>query len=43
MENKRKIRGRKERILEDWTWKKKRMRWRLEDIARYEERKGMRM
>lgn len=38
--NKDKLRGRRERILEDWTWKKRRMRWRLEEIARVEEGKG---
>lgn len=26
MEIKKKLRGRKERILEDWTWKKRKMR-----------------
>lgn len=30
---------RKEKILEDWTWKQRRMRWKLEEIARMEERK----
>ncbi|KAL6420868.1 hypothetical protein ACFW04_014384 [Cataglyphis niger] len=34
------LKGRKERILEDWTWKKRRMRWSLERIAREEEKKG---
>ncbi|XP_050452132.1 coiled-coil domain-containing protein 70-like [Cataglyphis hispanica] len=39
--NKKKLlKGRKERILEDWTWKERRMRWRLEGIAREEEKKG---
>lgn len=40
MEKKSKLRGRKERILEDWTWKERKMRWRLEEIAREEMRKG---
>lgn len=35
--NKDKLRGRRERILEDWTWKERRMRWKLEEIARVEE------
>ncbi|KAL6419328.1 hypothetical protein ACFW04_013912 [Cataglyphis niger] len=39
--NKKKLlKGRKERILEDWTWKERRMRWSLEGIAREEEKKG---
>lgn len=29
--------------MEDWTWKERRMRWRLEEIARNEERKGKRV
>ncbi|KAL6421643.1 hypothetical protein ACFW04_014561 [Cataglyphis niger] len=33
------LKGRKERILEDWTWKERRMRWRLKGIAREEEKK----
>lgn len=40
MESKKKLRGRKERILEDLTWKERKMRWRLEQIAREEERMG---
>ncbi|KAL6417641.1 hypothetical protein ACFW04_012599 [Cataglyphis niger] len=39
--NKKKLlKGRKERILEDWTWKERRMRWSLERIAKGEEKKG---
>ncbi|KAL6418362.1 hypothetical protein ACFW04_012184 [Cataglyphis niger] len=39
--NKKKLlKGRKERILEDWTWKERRMRWSLERIAKEEKRKG---
>ncbi|KAL6419267.1 hypothetical protein ACFW04_013996 [Cataglyphis niger] len=39
--NKKKLlKGRKERILEDWTWKERRMRWSLERIAKEEEKKG---
>lgn len=34
------LRGREERILEDWTWKERKMRRRLERIARAEEEKG---
>lgn len=32
--------GLRERIMEDWTWKERRMRWRLEEIARKEESAG---
>ncbi|XP_067208522.1 golgin subfamily A member 6-like protein 22 [Linepithema humile] len=39
-EKKKTLRGRKERIVEDWTWKERRMRWKLEERAREEERKG---
>lgn len=38
MERKKTLRGRKERIMEDLTWKERKMRWRLEQIARKEER-----
>lgn len=40
MLRKRNLRGRKERVLEDWTWKERRMRWKLEEIARKEESNG---
>jgi len=36
MEKKNRLKGRKERILEDWTWKERRMRWKLKEIARKE-------
>lgn len=36
------LRGRKERISKDSTWKKRKMKWRLKKIAREEERKGNR-
>jgi len=36
---KKNLRGRKERIHEDWKWKEKRMKWKLEEIARLEKRK----
>lgn len=42
MLRKRNLRGRKERVLEDWTWKERRMRWKLEEIARKEESNGQR-
>lgn len=35
------MKGRKERIMEDWkTWKERKMRWRLDETARKEERNG---
>lgn len=34
------LRGRKERIGEDWTWKERKIKWKLEEIARKEEREG---
>lgn len=41
--NKNKLRGRKERIGEDLTWRERKMRWRLEEIASEEVRKGNRV
>lgn len=41
-EKKNRLKGRKERILEDWSWKERRMRW-LEEIARKKEREGKRV
>ena len=38
MRKKNKLRGRTERIQDDWTWKERAMQWRLEKIA-WEERK----
>lgn len=43
MGKKRNLKGRKERIMEDWTWGKRKMRWKLEEIARMEERKRRRI
>ena len=40
---KKNLRGREERILADWTWKERKMRWRLKKIARTEEEKGNRV
>lgn len=40
MRNKKNLKGRKEKIMEDWTWKERKMRWRLKEIAKNEERKG---
>jgi len=40
LEKKRNLRGRKERVVEDWTWEERRTRWKLEEIARKEEGRG---
>lgn len=37
------MRGREERVTDDWTWKERRMRWNLERIAREERNKGERV
>jgi len=34
------LKGKRERVVEDWTWKEGRMRWKLEEIARREMRMG---
>lgn len=39
---KKKLRGRKEKIVEDVTWGEKKMKWRLEKIGR-EEKRGNRV
>lgn len=43
LERKKNLKGRQKRIVEDLTWKERKMRWRLEDIARIEERRGNRV
>lgn len=43
LEKKRSLRGRRERIMEDRTWKERKMKWKIEEIARKEERKGRRV
>lgn len=40
MEKKKKLKGRKERIIEDWTWKERKIWWKLEEVARREMGKG---
>lgn len=37
------MKGRKERIMKDWTWKERKIRWKLEKIARKEMGKGKKM
>lgn len=37
------LKGRRERILEDLTWKERKMKWCIEEIAREEEKKGKRV
>lgn len=43
MKKKSNLRGRKGRIWEDWTVSKRKMRWKVEWIAREEERQGRRV
>ncbi|XP_070170412.1 golgin subfamily A member 6-like protein 22 [Polyergus mexicanus] len=43
MENKKKLRGREERIEDDLTWEERKVRWRLREIARKEEGEGRRV
>lgn len=43
MRKKSMLKGEKERISEDWTWKERKMRWRLEEIARKKEREENRV
>lgn len=40
LEKKKNLKDRKERIVEDLTWKKRKMRWKLEDTLRMEEWRG---
>lgn len=37
------LKDRNERICEDWTWRERKMKWKLEEIANEEVRKGMRV
>lgn len=43
MKRKGTLRGRKEKIGKDWTWRGRRMTWNLKEVARKEEREGKRM
>lgn len=43
LERKRDLRGRKKRIAEDLTWKERKIRWRLREKARLEEREKNRI
>ena len=43
MEKKRGLKGRKERIEDDLTWRERKMMWRLWEMARKEEREGRRV
>lgn len=40
MIKKRNLKRRKERIGDDWTWKERRMRWKLEQVAIKEAKRG---
>jgi len=39
LDKKRNLRGTKERIVEDWTWEKRRMKWKLKELTRRRKRK----
>lgn len=41
IERKRNLRGREERISEDMTCKKRKIKWRLREISRIKEREGI--
>lgn len=43
MRRKRELKGRREKIMEHWTWKKRKTKWKLEEIVREEERNGMKI
>lgn len=43
MSKRRNLRDKRVRIFEDWIWRERRMRWKLEEIAREEEGKGNRV
>lgn len=43
MIKKSRLKGRKGRIVDNWTWKERKMRWKLEEIARTEMGKGKRV
>lgn len=40
MKKKSNLKGRKEIVSEDWTWEERKMRWKIGEVARIEERKG---
>lgn len=42
-ETKRRLKGRKERIGEDLTWRERKMKWKIEEIAREEVKEGRRV
>jgi hypothetical protein len=42
LDRRRNLRGERERVLEDWTCRERKMRWKLEEIAREEMREGRR-
>jgi len=43
MAKKKNLKGRKERIAEDLTWKERRIRWKVAEIARREMTEGKRV
>lgn len=40
MKKKSNLKGRKEIVSEDWTWEERKLRWKIGEVARIEERKG---
>lgn len=40
MKKKSNLKRRKEIVSEDWTWEERKMRWKIGEVARIEERKG---
>lgn len=43
MRKKRNLKERRERIMEDWAWRKRKIKWRLEEIARMEKKNRRRV
>lgn len=39
MKKKSNLKGRKEIVSKDWTWKERKMRWKIGEVARIKERK----
>lgn len=43
MRRKRELKDRREKVMEDWTWKERKMKWKEEEITKEKERKGMKV
>lgn len=37
------MKSRRKKVMEDWTWKERKMRWKLVVIARVEEKRGIKV